>query len=92
MGHSWYKKGDLVRVLYPYGASKDPPPSANPILNLGIVLRRWDAVVYQHDSYDVLLRGKVMTIEHNYLMHVSLDRQLPSRGSGLDPSPSRVIG
>jgi hypothetical protein len=59
--------------------------------DLGIVLRRWDAVVYQRDSYDVLLRGKVMTIEYNYLMHVSHDQQLPSRGPGLDPSQFRVI-
>ncbi len=82
----WYKKGDLVRVLYPHGALKGPLTSANLALNLGIVLRRWDAVVYQRDSYDILLLGKVMTIEHNYLMHVSLDKQSPCRGPGLDPS------
>ena len=92
MGHSWHKKGDLVRVLHPYGLPGDPPLGVQEDPNLGIVLRRWDAVVYQRDSYDVLLRGRVMTIEHNYLLHVSVDYKPSSWGPGLDPSPPRVIG
>jgi hypothetical protein len=92
VSHSWHKKGDLVRILHPYGLPGDPPIGTDEDPDLGIVLRRWDAVVYQRDSYDVLLRGRVMTVKHNYLMHVSLDKQSPCRRPGLDPSKPRVVG
>jgi len=92
MGYGWHREGDLVRILHPCGLPTDPSIGATEDPDLGIVLRVWEPVVYQRASYDVWLRGRVMTIEHNYLLHVTADEQSPTGGLSLDPSPTGIIG
>ena len=92
MGYGWLKRGDLVRVLHPYGAPGDPPIGVNEDPNLGIVLRTFEPVAYQRASYDVLLDGRVITVEHSYLVHVGASERPSNRGSGLDSPSPRAIG
>jgi hypothetical protein len=88
----WYREGDLVRILRTRLVPVQDPEAAKRLHDIGIVLRVWDPTAYQRVSYDVLLYGHIIMVEHNYLLYARADNMLSGWGSGLDPSSPRVIG